>query len=88
MTNASPDVLGGNAQQQLKSIVSRIERLLEDRAAVNTDIREVYSEAKGNGFDTKIIRKVVAMRARDRAKMQEEDALIDLYLSAIGFGEL
>jgi len=48
------------------------------------DLKEVYAEAKGNGFDVKIIRKVVRIRKMDRAKRQEEDALIDLYLSAIG----
>lgn len=88
MSEASVDVLGGNAQNQLKSIVSRIERLAEDRDAVTTDIKEVYLEAKGNGFDVKIIRKVVAMRRKDRAKLSEEAALIDLYMSAIGMGEL
>jgi len=78
------DVLGGNAQTQLKSILERIERLEEDKAAVMADLKEVFAEAKGNGFDVKIIRKVVRIRKMDRAKRQEEDALIDLYLSAIG----
>lgn len=82
------DVLGGNAQSQLKSIVSRVERLNEDKAAIMADIKEVYAEAKGNGLDVKIIRKVVRLRAQDRAKLMEEDALIDLYMSAIGMGEL
>ena len=78
------DVLSGSAQTQLKTIVERIERLEEDKAAVAADLKEVYAEAKGNGFDTKTLRKVVRYRKQDRAKLQEEEALLDLYLSAIG----
>ncbi|MFZ4605092.1 MAG: DUF2312 domain-containing protein [Caulobacter sp.] len=78
------DVLNSTAQTQLKTILERIERLEEDKAAVMADLKEVYAEAKGNGFDVKIIRKVVRIRKMDRAKRQEEDALVDLYLSAIG----
>jgi uncharacterized protein (UPF0335 family) len=78
------DVLSGHAQGQLKAIIERIERLEEDKAAVAADLKEVYAEAKGNGFDTKILRKVVRYRKQDRAKTQEEEALLDLYLSAIG----
>ena len=78
------DVLSGTAQGQLKSIIERIERLEEDKSNVAADLKEVYAEAKGNGFDTKILRKVVRYRKQDRAKVQEEEALLDLYLSAIG----
>ncbi|MDP1738400.1 MAG: DUF2312 domain-containing protein [Caulobacter sp.] len=78
------DVLNSTAQTQLKTILERIERLEEDKAAVMADLKEVYAEAKGNGFDVKIIRKVVRIRKMDRAKRQEEEALVDLYLSAIG----
>ena len=78
------DVLSGTAQTQLKTIIERIERLEEDKAAVTADLKEVYAEAKGNGFDVKILRKVVRYRKQDRAKQQEEEALLDLYLSAIG----
>ena len=81
---SSIDVLNSTAQSQLKAIIERIERLEEDKAAVATDLKEVYAEAKGNGFDTKILRKVVRLRKQDKAKRQEEDALVDLYLSAIG----
>jgi uncharacterized protein (UPF0335 family) len=77
-------VLNSNAQTQLRTIVERIERLEEDKAGVMADLKEVYAEAKGNGFDTKILRKVVRMRKQDKAKLSEEEALIDLYLSAIG----
>ena len=78
------DVLSGTAQGQLKSIIERIERLEEDKATVAADLKEVYAEAKGNGFDTKILRKVIRYRKQDKAKQQEEEALLDLYLSAIG----
>ena len=78
------DVLNSTAQTQLKSIIERIERLEEDKAAVSADLKEVYLEAKGNGFDVKVLRKVVRLRKQDKAKRQEEEALIDLYLSAIG----
>ena len=78
------DNLGVSAQGKLKSLVERIERLEEDKAAVANDLKEVYAEAKGEGFDTKIIRKVVRLRKADTAKRQEEEALIELYISAIG----
>ena len=81
---SSIDVLNGTAQTQLKTIVERIERLEEDKAGVMADRKEVYAEAKGNGFDVKIIRKVVRLRKQDRAKRQEEEAILDLYLSAVG----
>ena len=82
--SASIDVLNSTAQTQLKTIIERIERLEEDKAVVMTDLKEVYLEAKGNGFDVKILRKVIRIRKQDKAKRQEEDALLDLYLSAIG----
>lgn len=81
---AELDVIGGNAQAKLKSLVERIERLNEDKAAVANDLKEVFAEAKGEGFDTKILRKVIRFRSLDRAKQQEEEALIELYLTALG----
>lgn len=81
---AEIDVMGGNAQQKLKSLIIRIENLNEDKAAVMSDLKEVFAESKSEGFDTKILRKVVRLRQQDTAKRQEEDALIDLYISAIG----
>ncbi len=81
---ADADVLTAAAQGRLKSLIERIERLEEDKTAVMADLKEVYSEAKGEGFDSKIIRKVVRLRKQDKAKRQEEEALVDLYLSAIG----
>lgn len=82
--SASTDTLNGAAQGRLRSLIERIDRLEEDRAAVQADIKEVYAEAKGEGFDAKILRKVVRLRRQDQAKRQEEEALIDLYLQAIG----
>jgi uncharacterized protein (UPF0335 family) len=81
---AFDDTLSATAQGKLKSIIERIERLEEDKKAVANDMKEVYAEAKGDGFDTKILRKVVRLRAQDSAKRQEEEALIDLYVAAIG----
>lgn len=69
---------------QLKTIIERIERLEEEKKTFADDIKEVYAEAKGNGFDTKIIRKVIARRKRDRDELKEEEALIELYESQVG----
>lgn len=80
----SADAMTAAAQGRLKSFIERIERLEEDKAAIAADLKEVFAEAKGEGFDTKIIRKVVRLRKQDKAKMQEEEAILDLYLSAIG----
>jgi len=74
----------GFAAGQLKSLIERVERLEEEKAALTADIREVYAEAKGNGFDTKIMRQVVRIRRLDRAERQEQEAILDLYLSALG----
>jgi uncharacterized protein (UPF0335 family) len=72
------------AQGQLRSFIERIERLEEEKKAIAADIKEVYAEAKGTGFDTKIMRKVVSLRKKDAAERQEEEAILDLYLSALG----
>lgn len=72
------------AEGQLKSLVQRIERLEEEKKALTGDIKEVYAEAKSQGFDTKVLRKVIALRKRDASEKAEEDALIDLYVGALG----
>jgi uncharacterized protein (UPF0335 family) len=69
---------------QLKSIVERIEKLEDERAVLAEDIKEVYAEAKGNGFDVKILRKVVAMRKQDADKRREEQAVIAVYMQELG----
>ncbi len=80
---SSDDVITGAAQGRLRTIVERIERLEEDKAVIANDIKEVYGEAKGEGFDVKILRKVVRIRKQDVSQRSEEEALVDLYLSAI-----
>ncbi len=72
------------AADDLKAIIERIERLEEEKAALASDIRDVYSEAKAKGFDTKILRKIVGIRKKDHAERQEEEAILDLYLTALG----
>jgi uncharacterized protein (UPF0335 family) len=74
----------GFAKEHLKSFIERIERLEEEKAALTADIREVYAEAKGSGFDTKIMRQVIRLRKLDRADRQEQEAMLDLYLGALG----
>lgn len=76
----------GFAKEQLKSFVQRIERLEEERAALSADIREVYAEAKGTGFDTKTMRQVIRLRKLDKADLQEQDALLDMYRTALDMG--
>ncbi|MFN3806753.1 DUF2312 domain-containing protein [Asticcacaulis sp.] len=82
--SAHPDVITAAAQGRLKSFIERIERLEEQKAAVTGDLKDVYAEAKGEGFDTKVMKRVVSLRRKDKMKVQEEDTLLDLYLSAIG----
>jgi uncharacterized protein (UPF0335 family) len=82
--SAAIDTFSGAAQGRLKSLIERIDRLEEDKAALQADLKEVYAEATAEGFDAKILRKVVRLRKQDRAKRQEEEALIDLYLQALG----
>jgi uncharacterized protein (UPF0335 family) len=72
------------AKGQLKSLVERIERLEEEKKGIADDVKDVYGEAKANGFDTKILRKVVSLRKRDRQEREEEEAMLELYLSALG----
>ncbi len=82
--DANADVLTSAAQGRLRSIVERLERLEEDKKAVMADQKEVFAEAKGEGYDVKTLRKVLRIRAQDKAKRQEEEAILDLYLSALG----
>ena len=75
---------GSVAAGQLRSLIERIERLEEEKQTIAADIREVYAEAKSHGFDTKIMRQVVRLRKQDSSERQEEEAVRDLYLSALG----
>jgi uncharacterized protein (UPF0335 family) len=84
-----PDV-GGIAGDRLKSFVERIERLEEERKALSNDIKEVYAEAKGTGFDTKIMRQVIRLRRMDKddldeqENLDEQESLLDVYKRALG----
>ena len=75
---------GPIAQDRLRSFIERIERLEEEKTALMADIKEVYSEAKGTGFDVKTMRKVISLRKMEESDRQEADFLLDTYLSALG----
>ena len=72
------------AADQLKSFIERIERLEEEKAALSGDIKEIFQEAKGTGFDTKAIRKILSLRKKDHAERMEEEAILELYMQALG----
>ncbi|MFK7902217.1 MAG: DUF2312 domain-containing protein [Nitratireductor sp.] len=74
----------GVAKEQLKSIIERIERLEEEKKAISDDIKDVFGEAKANGFDTKVLRQVVRLRKQDMAEREEQETIRDLYLHALG----
>jgi len=75
---------GGIAGEQLKSLIERIERLEEEKRALGEDIKEVYAEAKGTGFDAKIMRQLIKIRKMDKDEHDEQESLLDLYKRAIG----
>lgn len=75
---------GHNSKEQLKSIIERIERLEEEKAGIASDIRDVYTEAKGNGFDAKALRTIIKMRKQDADERREQEALIETYMHALG----
>ena len=79
-SNSAQTVAAG----QLHAFVERIERLHEERSALSDDIKEVFAEAKGTGFDTKAMKTIIAMRRKDPAQRQEEQAILDLYKAALG----
>ncbi len=76
--------VGGIAAEALRQFIDRIERLEEEKKALAADIKDVYAQCKSQGFDTKIIRKIVSLRKKDRAEREEEQQILDLYLAAIG----
>lgn len=80
--------LQSSAKDQLRAIVSRIERLEEEKAALAGDLREVYAEAKGNGFDVKALRAVVRLRKKDENERREEEMILDTYLHALGMDDV
>ncbi|WP_353003717.1 DUF2312 domain-containing protein [Mesorhizobium sp. M0976] len=85
----SADETGESAAQtvaagQLRAFIERIERLEEEKKTIADDIKEVFAEAKGTGFDTKAMRSIVRLRKKDQAERQEEEAILDLYKAALG----
>lgn len=78
------DEITNATAQQLKAFIERIERLEEEKKNIADDIKDVYAEAKGNGFDAKVIRKIVSMRKQDANERKEQDEILSLYLQAIG----
>ena len=80
ITDSSQTVAAG----QLRAFIERVERLEEEKQSLADDIKEVYAEAKGTGFDTKAVRTIIRLRKKDQAELQEEEAIIDLYKAALG----
>ena len=78
-----PDV-GGIAGERLRSLIERIERLEEEKRTLAADIKEVYAEAKGTGFDTKIMRQIIRIRKMDKDDLDEQETLLDIYKRALG----
>ncbi len=80
------DAIDSNAVNggHLRAFIERIEKLEEEKRAIAEDIKDVYAEAKGTGFDPKIMRKIVSLRRQDKNKRQEEEEILDLYMSALG----
>ncbi|WP_407148830.1 DUF2312 domain-containing protein [Bradyrhizobium sp. ORS 86] len=72
------------AKDQLKSIIERIERLEEEKKTISDDIRDVYAEAKGNGFDVKALRTIVRLRKQDANERQEQETILETYMQALG----
>ena len=88
MARGGPTVSSDSvAQDQLRAFVERIERMEEEKKAISDDIKEIYAEAKGNGFDTKVLRQVIRIRKQDRAERLEQEALLELYLAALGMAD-
>lgn len=80
ITETSQTVAAG----QLRALIERIERLEEEKKTIADDIKDVYAEAKGNGFDTKAIRSIVRLRKQDQAEREEAETILDLYKAALG----
>jgi uncharacterized protein (UPF0335 family) len=76
--------IGDNAKQQLKAIIERIERLEEEKKTISDDIRDVYAEAKGNGYEVKALRTIVRMRKQDSDERREQEAILESYMHALG----
>ncbi|MGH1350409.1 MAG: DUF2312 domain-containing protein [Methyloligellaceae bacterium] len=79
--------VNASTRNQLKSIIERVERLEEEKAALAGDIKEIFAEAKGNGFDVKAIRQIIRIRKQDDHERLEQEAILETYLSALGMLE-
>lgn len=79
-----PDTAQTVAVGQLRALIERIERLEEEKRTIADDIKDIYAEAKGNGFDTKAIRAIITLRRLDQAEREETEAILDLYKAALG----
>jgi len=78
------DAAAGFAKEQLKAFIERIERLEEEKKAIADDIKDVFAEAKGNGFDAKALREILKIRKQDADERSEHEAIVDLYMQALG----
>lgn len=76
--------VGGNSAGNLRSFIERVERMNEEKSAISGDIREIFAEAKGNGWDPKIMRIIIRRRKMEAAERQEQDTLVDTYSAALG----
>lgn len=72
------------AQDQLRAFIERVERMNEEAAAIKADIKEIFDEARGNGFDVKVMKRIIRMRAQDANELREESAILALYMRALG----
>jgi uncharacterized protein (UPF0335 family) len=72
------------AKDQLKSIIERIERLEEEKKTISDDVKDVYAEAKGNGYDVKALRKIISLRKQDPQERQEQETILETYMQALG----
>jgi len=75
---------GDNTKEQIRSIIERVERLEEEKATISSDIKDVFTEAKGNGFDCKALRTIVRMRKQDAGERAEQEAVLEMYMQAMG----
>ena len=81
---SEPGHNSGVAAEELRAFVERVERLNEEKAGINGDLKEVYAEMKGRGFDTKAVKVIVRLRGQDHAERQEQEAILELYMQALG----
>jgi uncharacterized protein (UPF0335 family) len=83
-TMAAPQSLTQSAQEKLRQLVARIEKLEEEKKSIADDVKETYAEAKGMGYDTKVLRQVIRIRKQDRQEREEQEQVRELYLHALG----